>query len=96
MRWIWLLWVGVAMALALGLVALWRPLPLTEVVHAGKWCCVQCSDATPVKCTGCQFKPKEGTGACPPNAPTTLNCPGRTTQTLITGGDTLGETVTCY
>ena len=25
MRWIWLLWIGVAMALSLALLALWRP-----------------------------------------------------------------------
>jgi hypothetical protein len=90
MRWIWLLWVGVVMALSLALWALWRPLPLT--VYGGKWCCAQCSDAPPLKCTGCQTK----AGACPANAPTTLNCPGRTTQTVITGGGELGETVTCF
>ena len=72
MRWIWLLWVGVVMALALALLALWRPLPWTGVVYAGKWCCAQCSDAPPLKCTGCQTKE----GACPLNAPTTLDCPG--------------------
>jgi hypothetical protein len=92
MRWIWLLWVGVALALSLALVALWRPLSLTGVVYAGKWCCAQCSDAAPVKCTGCQTK----TDACPPKAPTTLDCPGHTTRTLITGGGELGETVICF
>lgn len=92
MRWIWLLWVGVVLALSLALLALWRPLPLTGVVYAGKWCCAQCSDAPPVKCTGCQTK----AGACPLNAPTTLDCPGLTTRTLITGGGELGETVTCF
>jgi hypothetical protein len=92
MRWIWLLWVGVVTALLLALLALWRPLPWTGVVYAGKWCCAQCSDAPPVKCTGCQTK----AGACPLNAPTTLDCPGLTTQTLITGGGELGESVTCF
>ena len=32
-KWIWLLGVGVVMALALAVVALWRPLPLKEVVY---------------------------------------------------------------
>ena len=35
-KWIWLLGVGVVMALALAVVALWRPLPLKEVVHDDK------------------------------------------------------------
>jgi hypothetical protein len=81
MKWIWLLGVGVVMALALALVALWRPLPLKEVVHDETWCCAQCSDAAPLKCTGCETKE----GDCPVNRPTTLDCPGRSNQTLITG-----------
>jgi hypothetical protein len=92
MRWIWLLWVGVVMALALALLALWRPLPWTGVVYAEKWCCAQCSDAPPLKCTGCQAKED----ACPLKAPITLDCPGLTTRTLITGGGEVGESVTCF
>jgi hypothetical protein len=96
MKWAFILLVGAVIALAVGLVALWRPLPFTEVVYAGRWCCKQCSDATPLKCTGCQLKPQTEPGACPSDAPTILYCPGRTTQTLITGGGVLGENVTCY
>jgi hypothetical protein len=94
MKWMYLLLVGLVIVLALGLVALWRPLPFTEVVYAGRWCCKQYSEATPLKCTGCQLKPQQETGACPNDAPVILSCPGRTTQTLITGGGELGETVT--
>ena len=92
MKWIWLLGVGVVMALALGAVALFRPLPLKGVVYSEEWCCAQCSDTTPLKCTGCETKE----GACPLNRPTTLDCPGRTTRTLITGGGEVGQSVTCF
>jgi len=62
-----------------------RPTTQGPEVGAGKWCCSECRETPPIKCTGCVTK----VGVCgDKDKPIVLDCPGPTTDN--------GGTVMCF